>query len=183
MCYVIVFTVLVLVSGRQNREVNGPGCWATQGYSQNTNLVTHSFGQDSLIHLSVPAAVLMARVPYWTMAKDHRPLLGPAATRFIKDVLDRLERRSGVTQLSYLADVTCAGLIATFGYSKKDRSFSNVWPQLALSYFACLSLCYFKHYVSPYQFWRYELFLQPCRGSGAGHKQSDGKLEFFSTRG
>ena len=76
----------------------------------------------------------MATVPYWMMAKDHWPLPGTAAPRLIKDALDRLERRAGVTQLSYLADMTCAGLITTFGYSKTDRIFSNVLPQLALIY-------------------------------------------------
>lgn len=74
----------------------------------------------------------MATVSYWTMANDYRAPPGTAAPRVIKDELDRLERRAGVTQLSYLADITCAGLITTFGYSEKDRSFSNIWPQLAL---------------------------------------------------
>ena len=83
------------------------------------------------MHLSIHTAVPMATVPYWRMAKIHQPTPGTAAPRFIEDAMDRLERRAGVTQLSYLADITCAGLIITFGCSKKDRGFSNV--QLALS--------------------------------------------------
>ena len=74
----------------------------------------------------------MATVPCWKMVKDHRPAPRAAAPYFIKDELDRLERRAGVIQLSYLADITYARLMIMFGYSKKDRNISDVWPQLAL---------------------------------------------------